>query len=163
MKNFFVIFAVFTLMFFLVSCEPDTCRTIDGNMWSPQYTDWVNWETADYHCQVLEECGYDDWRLPTISELRTLIKKCSYTVTDGTCGVTDYCLAESCHDPSCYICTWHDDGRYSRLGSAGVLWSSSEVEGNNFSVWNADFNQGRIFDDSKQYNLRETRCVRKAE
>ena len=60
------------------SAEPEeSCKTVDGHLWwSSKTTDSMNWESAINHCKELKEsnaCGYSDWHLPTIDELKTLI------------------------------------------------------------------------------------------
>ena len=67
---------------------------IDGNMWSARSLNDLEWEDAVSYCKNLTELGYNDWRLPTVNELRTLIQNCSYTETGGSCEITDECLAE---------------------------------------------------------------------
>ncbi|MDP3244153.1 MAG: hypothetical protein Q8M83_00660 [bacterium] len=48
--------------------------------------------TAQIYCMELG----NKWHLPTIGELRTLIRGCAITEKDGPCGVTDSCLTETC-------------------------------------------------------------------
>ena len=44
-----------------------------GLEWSPTLGDRVNWKTAKKMAQECRAGGHDDWRLPTIEELITLI------------------------------------------------------------------------------------------
>ena len=54
------------------------------------------WSDAVNYCKKLNENGYNDWRLPNIDELRTLIKNCSKTETGGECQVSEQngCLSD---------------------------------------------------------------------
>ena len=140
-----------------------SCPTIDGYMWSPLSSDTMYWDDAVVYCHNLTECGYSDWRLPTISELRTLIKNCSGTVTGGSCGVTDSCLSSSCWDEdSCWSCSYDDDsGKYSRLGDDGNvwLWSSSTQSDRPDYAWFVSFKNGSVNGRYKT-NGNDVRCVR---
>ena len=109
--------------------------------WSKKADRDYDWNGALSYCDDLDEAGYTDWRLPNISELRTLVVDCSGTVTGGSCALIDTgnpstsCLkiAEECHNDSCNGCTYDESnpGQYNRFGDTGYLWSSSTVKDNN--------------------------------
>lgn len=153
----------------------DSCTTIDGNMWSPRSSYEMNWDDAVAYCNNLTECGYSDWRLPTISELRTLIQNCSGTVTGGSCAVTDpTCLSvDECWDHSDCSCAKEDGtvnndvyaGYYSKLGDDNVwLWSSSTATALDYSgsVWGINFAEAYV-GPTWSLNSGNARCVRNAE
>jgi len=104
-------------------------------------------------CEDLVENGFDDWRLPTISELRTLIKNCSATETGGTCPITDEDPLSG--DISCGGCEWADDGRYSKLGDDEYLWSSINY-GPTLLV---KFSKASIYDVTEGFSA-DKRCIR---
>ena len=106
-----------------------------GLMWQLRLIESLAWPTAKRHCDNLNYGGYKDWHLPSIGELRTLIRGCPATETGGSCGVTDDCLYENCHNLSCY--TPCDGGKGpthgiywpAELGGTydGFQWSSSVI------------------------------------
>lgn len=97
--------------------------------WSKIAPKPMMWNEAKKYCENLNEDGYSDWELPTISELRTLIKNCPLTEAGGECKVTDSCLSyKNCRNNACSGCSGASDGRYSKLGDTGWLWSSSSYE-----------------------------------
>lgn len=62
-------------------------------------------EALDY-CRKLEWGGQKGWRLPTITELRTLLRRCPTTISEGECRVHDpKCLSpETCFSLECRGC-----------------------------------------------------------
>ncbi len=130
--------------------------------WSEKNLEKMNWEDAVNYCRNLNEGGYSDWKMPSISELRTLIQNCSDTETGGWCGITDECLAKRCRDDSCSGCEAATDGRYSKLGDTGFHWSASSYTYGTHFAWGIDFQYGYIFSFLKR-NRGYVRCVRKIE
>jgi hypothetical protein len=123
-----------------------------------------NWQPAVNYCDTLILCGHADWRLPTVSELRSFIRGCDATETGGACGVGDECLSDSCAGSECAGCAEDlgpDDGCYRPIGIDGdcrPCWSSSEATGAS-AAWYVDFPTGLVGQDEKTAKLR-TRCVR---
>ena len=127
--------------------------------WSIKAESEMNFNNAVTYCETLEEKGFDDWRLPTISELRTLVRNCPATETGGSCGVTDSCLSNSCIDETCVGCDLDDSGKYSVLGDSVWLWSSLSNSDNTDNAWHVDFHTGHVFDGYKTH-INYVRCVR---
>lgn len=138
-------------------CEE--CKEIDGNMWSPVY-DPKDPNTASSFCNNLSVCGYDDWKLPSVGQLRTLFKNCSKTQTGGACGVSNRCMAASCDNSQCSCAFTSTDGYYSKLGDPASLslWSRSKSS-KDPTYWMANFGNASL--ESIQPFDNEFRCVRK--
>ena len=138
-------------------CEE--CKEIDGNMWSPVY-DPKDPNTASSFCNSLSVCGYSDWKLPSVDQLRTLFKNCSKTQTGGACRVSNRCMAASCADSQCSCAFTVTDGYYSKLGDPASLslWSRSKSS-KNITYWMANFGNASL--ESIEPFDSEFRCVRK--
>ena len=130
-------------------------------------TGYHYWDEAKSYCNSLSLGGHSDWRLPSIGELRTLIRGCPATESGGSCNMEeDDCLAWSCRDDSCDGCS-----RYGGQGSDGMYWpneteggccwywSSSVVEGTGDDAWGVSFNRGGISVTSVG-GVSPFRCVR---
>ena len=90
----------------------------------------MSWEDARQYCTSLSSSG-GGWHLPTIDELRSLMRGCPATETGGTCNISENdCLDISCWDSSCVECP--DDGP----GTAGCYWPA-EMQGDCSWFWSA--------------------------
>lgn len=129
--------------------------------WSKKSKKGMKWQDAESYCVFLVENGHNDWRLPTISELRTLIVDCPKTEIGGECAVTDSCLDnQDCGNdactPSCYVSY---DGLHSRFRDTGRLWSSSTCASYIHAAWYVGFDGGNVGSDLKTSRY-YVRCVR---
>ena len=165
------------------STDDDDSSDDDDDVWTDSATGliwqktmgtdcWDEWDDAKEYCQNLNWGGHDNWRLPTISELRSLIRGCDATATGGSCGVTDSCLDGcDCYDSDLCGCTEGSgpaNGCYwppELEGKCGTYWSSSENEYCETSspwdsVWFVGFESGNILSGDKIINTCCVRCVR---
>ena len=128
-------------------------------LWSDVSTEMLSWEEAVDYCEYLNEGGSDNWRLPDISELRTLIRNCSYTEPEGSCNVTIDCDDDSCWGDECIRCPLAIDGRYSMFKDKGEFWSSTSSSNNDKFAWYVGFFDGLVLDGNKENQI-FVRCVR---
>ncbi len=163
------------------SGDPDEpCTTIDAKLWwSPKTAETMDWLSALNYCEQKlndsNKCGYSDWHLPTIDELKMLLKwrrdsQCKVSETDDHLSFNDYWTCSSCcHDCTlggggeCNYSSYYYDGRYSKLGDSGSLWSSSVPTEYIHSAWIVNFNAAQVYNKSKS-NTTEVyvRCARQA-
>jgi hypothetical protein len=130
------------------------CHSHDGLNWSDASSDYMTWDEAITYCENL------GGRLPTISELRTLIQNCQGTETGGECGVTDSCLSsEDCWNDPCYGCEYDESGKYSVFGDTYWFWSSSEQSDYAGYAWGVYFGLGSVSDGYKHHSV-SVRCLR---
>ena len=151
--------------------NPTPCYdSSSGLIWSAKAPDEMLFYDAIDYCDNLVEGGFSGWHLPTISELRTLIQNCRWTVTGGDCRITDECLsAEYCEyrysqcDNDCSDLSG-SHAIYSKFGDEGDFLSSSKVTDSYYeSVWGVRFDTAQIlpFGTDEVYDKgRNVRCVR---
>ncbi len=152
----------------LLSCWSDSSTGLD---WQIQpHNESMKWSEAKAHCNSLNLCGNNDWRLPTIEELRGIIRGCPATKSGGTCNIGPMdCMADSCRDFSCNGCGYGDgpaDGCYwpeGLLGKDGsfchAYWSSSAVEDDE-AMGAVEFGDGDIGSLRTGSFKTSIRCVR---
>jgi hypothetical protein len=135
-------------------------------------SDNYEWHEAKSYCDSLSLGGHSDWHLPTIGELRTLIRGCPATEDGGSCNIEEGdCLEWLCRDGSCggggcdsgegpgeggmY---WPDEIE----GKCCTYWSSTPVEDDDIYAWFVGFSLGSVGFDSivaATFGMR-VRCVR---
>ena len=147
-------------------------------VWSARASSTYTWANAVSYCDNLTEGGYSDWHLPTIDELRTLLIA---SRVSANCQVseTNNCLSYS----SCFSCstctqmgtqpssgtgtdclsTSYSDGRYSKFGETGGLWSSSVLSDNSIFAWFVSFSYGHVGYGFMANSDGSVRCVRNAD
>ena len=144
-----------------------------GLFWeSPPPDEQETWVDAKEYCQSLVLAGTDDWRLPTIGELRSLVHGCPNTEAGGPCNIQEGdCLASSCYEGPCLGCSNDDgpangcywpfpvEGACSGSSGYGAYWSASTLTDFTDNAWTIDFRNARIMSDDKLFDKR-VRCVR---
>ncbi len=137
-------------------------------MWEdPPSEGIMTWDSAVSYCAALSLAvhGAGEWRLPTISELRTLVRGCPATEDGGACGVTDACLDDPCnHDCGCGSVMGGPgaDGCYwdpALEGGCSYYWSSSSHAADPSYAWGVGFYYAVVHVDCKD-DYDSVRCVR---
>ena len=148
----------------LPECSPtsgtpciDTSRE-PNLVWSTKSQSAMKWEAIEDYCAKWSENGYE-WRIPTISELRTLIQGCAVTQTSGSCKITDGCPEYSCRENCTNGCS--GSGSFSKLGDTDTLWSGSVVSDYQDFAWEVRFKTAVINYGVKASSLNPVRCVKK--
>lgn len=158
----FLVLLEFIVIAILATNTLSGSNTKNGVKWSNRSSNKMNWADAVSYCNNLNEGGYTDWRLPTISELRTTIKNCPESQPGGSCRISDSCLAAKCWSENCR-CNHKENngGYYSKLGDDDKvwLWSSSVQSDNPDNARGVFFDVGGIGSNRKSYST-YVRCVR---
>ncbi len=141
----------------------------DGELvWqNPAALDQMKWQAAMDYCEALVLDEFENWRLPTIGELRTLAKGCEATLPGGSCMLNDTCYASNCRNDDCDGCAENEgpeDGCYWQSDLEGIClgyWSSTTVENDEEKAWLFGFGSAVIYYGSgkETYNA-NVRCVR---
>ena len=140
-------------------------KTIGNLTWYDRSPNAMTWNDAKQYCENLPEDDLNAWRLPTIDELRTLIKNCPKTETGGECKVSDKDkhLADQYFFSEKYKtnCSCEDQGNYSKLNDGNLwLWSSSKRKGYE-AYWTVYFGSAKVMTrNNNGKELSHVRCVR---
>lgn len=152
-----------------------------GLTWmNPTKSPRKEWDEAKQYCADLEFGGSTDWRLPSIYELRSLVRGCPFTQDGGTCNIDEGdCLAHSCWGDSCrckqdscgnnHCSEWDGPaagGCYKPQEiqdecNGGGYWSSAAVEESGYTAWIINFSTGWVIPSySNALGGNYVRCVR---
>lgn len=104
-----------------------------GLIWQKTEGGKRTWENAIIYCENLALSGYENWRLPNINELRSLVDRSKHNPTIDTQFFPDV-------TPSIY-------------------WTSSTPPSHNQYAWFVSFHNGNVNNYSKSYPY-YVRCVR---
>ncbi|MFH1828398.1 MAG: DUF1566 domain-containing protein [Nanoarchaeota archaeon] len=158
------------------TCQDGVCQTVEttchvGKLWQVEAPiSLYNWSNAQNYCNNLILGGKSDWRMPTISELRSVVEGCAGTQTGGSCNIQDNgCLKISCYS-GCGGCTDSNgpaNGFYWKpnlwkgptgFGSNARYWSSSGIADSPGDAWTIYFRSANlIFGDKNISNA--IRCI----
>ena len=163
------------------SGDDDDDDDVSGDTWADSSSgltwqvtpssDYLDWEGAKTYCDTLSLDG-GGWHLPTVSELRTLIRGCEATLTGGSCGVTDDCTFLSCCNMPCLngcglMAGPGSGGAYWPDGMPGEIhdyWSSSALADDDLdfaAAWVVGFSTGVVHNSSiNNSHANYARCVR---
>ncbi|MCP3954446.1 MAG: DUF1566 domain-containing protein [Desulfobacterales bacterium] len=95
---------------------------------------WYNWKEALDLADSSELAGYDDWRLPNIKELRSIVE-------------------EQCYSPAINLLV------FPNTPAASNFWSASPVAPNSRAAWNVHFGFGYSVLNARKDNF-NVRLVR---
>lgn len=126
----------------------------------------MNWSEAEFYCEGLVWAGHDDWALPGINVLRSLIQGCESTETGGYCGVTDGCASLNCWTAmDCMACDQNEDCYWDAAleGPCDTgYWSSVVMSDDTGLAWVVQYDAGSVINGPVSED-RLVRCVRSAD
>ncbi len=131
--------------------------------WSPLASNDMTQPNALNYCENLVLYGFSDWHLPTIDELRTLIKNCPGTETNGACAISEKNgkLSGNDYSDDC-SCAYKSGSYYSKIGDDNTVspWSSSTRSDDTNRAWYVGFFAGVVSNSDKTSVTSDVRCVR---
>jgi hypothetical protein len=132
-RNFLFLVCLSTLIFSckkeydedFYPCEEEDpfCNDLEEEeiKWSGRL-DGVNFEDASTYCEKI------GGRLPTIDELRSLIRNCPDTEPEGKCKLSEECFDAATCQEGCEGCKSNgQDGYFSIFDDSRTLWSSTKL------------------------------------
>jgi hypothetical protein len=110
----------------MVSCVGGMLDPETGLCWQvPWAEERMLWLDAIDYCDGLELAGYDDWYLPDIEELITLIRGCANTEPGGVCEASvEVSCYDWCDDYKLFECAFNSVGP----GLNGCFWDEAMGE-----------------------------------
>lgn len=123
-------------------------------IWSEKAPGKMTFEKAELYCGSLTENDESGWRLPELSEIRTLSDKCEEEENGDYCDFTDSCEWDNCENEFCGRCV-----KYEETVSAGSFWTKTQKIGGRISVWTIGTGDDSEFGALPE-EQHDVRCVR---
>ena len=100
---------------------------LTGLIWSEIILNRMDRDNAKAYCDDYDEGGYNDWHLPNVDEMRSVIRNCSKMITGGECPVSESGGMTSASGSNWMTsCTCSESEAESILGNwHKTLWTSS--------------------------------------
>lgn len=161
----------------VLELDGDTYDAVDNRETVSPTLEWqympsddpMSWYDAKTYCANLGLNGHTDWRVPTILELRSIVRGCPQAKIGGGCNIEDgVCVANECRSKDCetpckinkgpiYGCYW-DFGLRGSCNGLGHWSSSIDLTGKEGAV--ILFDRGSIELYPMQLAEHAVRCVR---
>jgi hypothetical protein len=142
-------------------------RTADGRMWQKDPNVQITWAEAMKDCDELMLAGYDDWKLPSVDELRAMIVGCDKSSPGGACKVSTTCYKESTcfSDSTCWGCGTKPDCYLDAIfpEPCRAYWSSTAADAKQMNTpraWYVTYYDGGIQVAEQSDSNEWGRCVR---
>lgn len=142
-----------------------------GLMWQKgmksAYMDTDLADAAPY-CETLDLGGYDDWRLPSVEEFRSLIIECDASMIGGACNASDSCSDQTDCLGNCEGCEMMgastSDGIYldelfTEARSYSRCWTTTVAPYSSGMIFIVDFRNGSVGENSTLGGF-NVKCVR---
>ena len=110
--------------------------TVTGLMWQePMATSTYTWANAICYCANLNLAGHNDWRLPTVIELGSLVDE-TIDFPGPTINMTAFPTT-----------------------TGNLYWTSSPLAGSSLDAWSVNFSAGSTYNGGVD-GTNQVRCVR---
>lgn len=152
-----------------VECGDDVCRVGDRTWQRRASADEMSLRAALDYCAGLELDGHDDWSVPGIDALRSLVVGCPASGAGGACRVGEACPdADDCWSESACGCSAGDACRWAEDAWGddcdGRFWSATS---DGSAAWIIDFQSATLgnppFTSDRDWARQRVRCVRAIE
>lgn len=142
-------------------------RETGGRMWQKDPNIQITWAEAVAACDALMLAGYDDWRLPSIDELRQVINGCDKSAPGGACKVSTSCYKEATcfSETTCWGCGTRPECYLDAIfpEPCRAYWSATAADAKRMNTpraWYVSFYDGGIQVAEQSDSNEWGRCVR---